>query len=237
MLLNKESLDPLNSLTYNNYGRVICPQSCALSRTNRLALGTEKCLYILNFNFEWPSKIKNSCPQKYLNKVLQDSINKRLPAASKANKPRAHIDNWLQELREYKNESLFINIIQYKLVSKVVQRLYKKFLFVEVGEDASGSKRKPFYKQMRMKALNVDNANYANNFMEHNQEQFAMHRATSDLGLLFDPIYAEYLTYLNMVYIHRDQEKPKVEEFQDGYKHVMNYSLIYTVVVVAHKFW
>lgn len=151
MQLNKECLEELNSITYenSNYGQVWSSRSCHVSRTNRMALATNRCLFVLNMSLEWPSKLKTSCAQKYLNRLSSS-------AAEPTGSNRMHIEQWIQDLRDVRNASFFANVITFAPRSTRLVDVYKRLLFadriaecqVDGSSGISSSKRKSFYQQM-----------------------------------------------------------------------------------------
>ena len=152
MQLNKECLEELNSITYenSNYGQVWSSRSCHASRTNRVALATNRCLFVLNMSLEWPSKLKTSCAQKYLNRLSSSA------AAEPTGSNRMHIEQWIQDLRDVRNASFFANVITFAPRSTRLVDVYKRLLFadriaecqVDGSSGISSSKRKSFYQQM-----------------------------------------------------------------------------------------
>lgn len=154
MNLSRDSIELLNSLTYYNYGHVSTSSSSSrcvhLSRTNRLALVTQKCLLIVNPNLEWPSKLKSSCAQKYLSEPMLQY------ATSSANESsmlqRAQLDTWLQDLRDSRNASFYLNVVSYTPRSPLLVQLYSSLANLEPNAHTN-SRRVPFYKKMLEKVI------------------------------------------------------------------------------------
>lgn len=105
-LPSKDNVELLNTITYKNYGQLAGSNSVSLSNhTNNLALATDKCLILLNYNFDWPSSIYGHTPYKYF--YSSSGTDGSLKSSQTAN-----FDSWLQELHECKNESFYVNTIR-----------------------------------------------------------------------------------------------------------------------------
>lgn len=152
MNISKETTELLNSLTYHNYGHIVNSKCSHLSPTNRLAIVTQKCFLIVNPNLEWPAKLKASCAQKYIsNSIVQDpSSNSENSAAAAASVQRAQIDTWIQDLRDAKRASFFINLVSYSHYSSIIAQIYTRSASLDSNNP---TKRVPFYKKMLEKVF------------------------------------------------------------------------------------
>lgn len=125
MDLNKDSTELLNILTYHNYGLLSNADSIDLSQTNRLALCTDKAIFILNYNFEWPSIINNSSPFKFFFNNSKQTTNSQ--------KQPVQFETWLQDLAETKNESFYVNIIRSVQKSNLFSNLFNSFFQLKIS--------------------------------------------------------------------------------------------------------
>ena len=156
-----ETTELINTITYYNYGKILNSNCCDLSNSNRLAICTDKCLFVLNFNLNWPSSIVNSSPAKFLNE-----LNQTHQSTGTKSKPNAQIDSWIQDLIETRNEAFYVNIIRSVQRSKLVFKLYKNFFNTD---EAQNYKRKSFNKQIK-DVINNKNSKLSDNDPEIDDE-------------------------------------------------------------------
>ena len=225
--LNSDFTELLNTLTYTNYGKFLNSNCIDLSNSNRFALATDKCIFILNLNLDWPSLIKNSSPFKFFNSANTNSNTKQ------ANQP-IQLDSWIRDLNETKNESFYINVIRNINHSNKIHELYKNFYQLEENQS---NKRKSFNRQLKdvisknksacledeeqlnecspsklprrskqttksTAALNQEND--INKFIDQNSEQYLIKKTNFDQSKIYDSFYYEYLSYLNP-YLNQNQ--------------------------------
>ncbi|RNA25451.1 hypothetical protein BpHYR1_034489 [Brachionus plicatilis] len=189
-------IELLNNLKYTNYGQVREPNSIDMSLSNRLAICTDKCVVLLNQNFEWPSQLNNSSPFKFfLNQKLQNDKNKQ----------QIQIDEWIQDLNESKNETLSISVIRSVPKSDKFLNIFQKFQDLS---EYRNFKNKSFQKQLQFMSKR-SNANEieplgknllepsAPTLREQNSEEFSIHKALLDQSRLLDLDFYQFLSFLN----------------------------------------
>ena len=142
-----ETSELLNTIKYN-YGKLNNSNCVDLSSANnRLAVCTEKCVYILNLNMNWPQT-----PSKYVANYKK-LASKKSPSSTAPNefaKQSFNMDSWLQDLQENKNELLFMNLIRNVIQSSRVESIYKEFINLE-----DTLKRKSFHRLIREQSNNL----------------------------------------------------------------------------------
>lgn len=195
----KDHIELLNNLKYTNYGQVRESNSIDISATNRLSICTDKCLFILNQNFEWPSQLNNSSPFKFF-------IDHK--THTEKNKHQVQIDEWIQDLNESKNETFYINVIRSVPKSESFLKIFIKFQDLA---EYKNSKHKSFQKQLQFmykrsntndpelinkNLVNKDNKLFSN-LKDHNYEEFMYHKVLFDQSRLLDPDYYQFLSFLN----------------------------------------
>ena len=123
----------LNTISYN-YGKLAdAAHCCSLQdNSNRLAVCTDKCIFIVNLNLNWPNACCGVTPAKFLTNQ------------SKSVKGACQMDAWVQDMAENRNELLYVNLIKSIDKSKRVETVYKEFFSIE-----ESFKRKPFYRSIR----------------------------------------------------------------------------------------
>jgi hypothetical protein len=143
-------IDLLNSLTYH-YGYISNSNCCDLSLSNRLAIGTSKCLFILNLNLNWPSPITNTSPSKFIynyNKLNKSKVSSNASSnvknsnnsSSSLTKQTIQLDSWTRDLYENRNESVYVNVIGFVEKSRQMHVIYKGYY--KLSETCKSSKRK-----------------------------------------------------------------------------------------------
>ena len=226
-LPNKNTTELINTLVYNNYGVIPNSRAVDLSKANNLALATDKCLCIINYNFDWPSSLNHSSANKYFQKS---------PPATKDSKSRSkpqsivYVDSWIQDLHESKNESFFVNVIRSVPKSRMFIDLNKQFFSLD--ELNIKIKRKSFPNQIkdimnnsiRSQDKKSNNSNAIDRIIDPNDEQLFIHRLLFTQTQFFDSFLHDYLAYLNPTSYHNTQVNSQTSEQQqqkptfDGYR-------------------
>jgi len=136
-----ESVELLNTIKYN-YGKLINSNCADISEANnRIAICTEKCIFIINLNMNWPRPAA-----KYVAnyRKLAEKKNTTTKATIESTKQSFNIDSWIQDLQENKNELLFLNLIQNVIQSYKIENIYREFLSLK-----ETIKRKSFHRLIR----------------------------------------------------------------------------------------
>jgi hypothetical protein len=137
----RDSTELLNSLVYTHYGVLHNSHSTHLSKANNLAVATNKCLLLLNYNFDWPSSLNHTSAVKYFQK-------QRTAAAAKLNSSMASTNAWIQDLHECKNDAFVINVLWSVPRSKIYTDLFKQFFKLD-ELSTMRNKRKSFLQHIR----------------------------------------------------------------------------------------
>lgn len=205
--LNFHSVEHLNSLTYYNYGDITSSNGCDLSSSNRLALCTDKCIFILSYNFMWPLSILNCSPAKFLNDLNQEPkiTHSSSSAIRNSEKNKLQIDSWKRDLHDSKNEAFYLNIIRSIKKSQRILDVYLSYFSIDEVLKKSKSfhknltdminLNKRFFNQERL-SMNVENKNVETcqeKLKEANKEQFNLHKHLCNQTLVYDSYYCDYL--------------------------------------------
>jgi len=180
-------IELLNTISYN-YGKLADASNCCSlqENSNRLAVCTEKCIFIVNLNLNWPNASCGVTPAKFLSNQ------------NKTVKGTFQIDSWVQDMAENRNELLYVNLIKSIDKSKRVETFYKEFFSIE-----ESFKRKPFYRSIRdLAQANQSAPNRANQNLQiadSNMEQYLRHKQLIEQHKMYDMHLYDYLSYLNPV--------------------------------------
>jgi hypothetical protein len=207
---NLQSIEHLNSLTYYNYGEVLSSNCSDLSKSNRLALCTDKCIFILNFNFTWPLSVVNCSPAKFLNDLNQEpkisqNISTGPSALRNTDKSKLQIDSWKRDLNEARNEAFYVNVIRSVKKSKAILDVYSSFFSIE----EITKRHKSFYQNLidmvsskkssdnqKKSDINVNNQcveTCLDSLAQSNSEQYPLNKRLCNETVMYDAYYCEYL--------------------------------------------
>ena len=209
-ILNFHSIEHLNSFTYYNYGEVLSANCSDLSKSNRLAICTDKCILILNYNFMWPLSVVNCSPAKFLNDLNQEpkisqNISSGPSALRNTDKSKLQIDSWKRDLNEARNESFFLNVIRCVKKSKAILDVYLSFFNIEEITKRQKSFHqnlidmvinKNSFSSQKKAEVSVDNQCVETSLdllARLNSEQYSLHKRLSDQTVMYDAYYCEYL--------------------------------------------
>ena len=148
---SRETTELLSSLVYSNYGRIANASSVNLSKANNLALATDKCLLLLNLNFDWPSSLNHSSAAKHFFQPKREDVR-----SSSSNKHEPHglvfADSWIQDLHECKNEAFCVSVIRSVPKSRLFFDLNRQFFALD--ELGAKNKRKSYFRQVQKAKYN-----------------------------------------------------------------------------------
>jgi hypothetical protein len=243
ILPSKDSTELINTVVYNNYGQLHNSRSISLSKSNNLALATDKCILVLNYNFDWPSSLNHASAVKYFQINAKSSSTTAAAKQASTNTSLVYVDSWIQDLHESKNESLSVSVLRSVPKSPLHADLHKQFF--KLDELNASKKRKSFGQQIReavnnrtavaspkkrLKPTNSDNQENVEtleSLIDPNDEQLYIRKLLHGQTLFFDPYLYEYLAYLNPASYHNMQQASQPSNEQqpsqqktnfDGYK-------------------
>ena len=230
-LPSKDSTELLSTLEYNNYGEILNSNAICLSKSNCLALGTDKSLLLLNFNFEWPSNLNHSSAIKFFQTIRTKT--------NTTQQNVANADSWIQDLHQCKSEAFYLNVIRSVPKSRQFFDLCKQFFSLD--EVTLKNKRKSFSKQIREEVISSkksssslfkrrkseanenDEISYDSieDLLDPNDEQLYMHKTLCSQLKLFDSYFHDFLSSLHPAIagqLNQNQENQQQNAF-DGYKY------------------
>jgi hypothetical protein len=182
MDLKIKSTELLNTIKYN-YGKLGNSKCADLSESNRLAICTDRCIYLINLNLNWPQP-----PTKYSANYKKLSKNKLETNNNNTAKQSFNIDAWLQDLNESKNELIYLNLIRNVAQSSRIESVYKELISIE-----DTLKRKSFHRLIREQVVKDKDV------IESNLDQYLKNKHFIDQIKLFDPDMFDYLSFLNPI--------------------------------------
>ena len=209
--LDFASIELLNALTYYNYGQLTSVHCSDLSESNRLALCTDKCLFLLNFNFMWPLSTLNCSPAKFLNDTNQEpsvckarstvSLEAQASVMRNSDKSKLQIETWRHDLSDAQNEAFYVNVVCGLKKSQLILDVYMKFFDVEQIVE---KKPKSFHRILRDSVIankkyitpekNEEEAVQSlDDLKNSNREQYGLHKYIGDQTIMLDAYYCEYL--------------------------------------------